>query len=128
MLGSVFRSQVMRPAAVAGAAGVAMAPERAVSEVLDPAFVHQDPFPRVLVISQPDTRQAGQTVGGAFGLTRREMEVLGLLAQRLTDPEIAERLYISPHTASTHVKHVLAKLGATNRREAAAFAARHGLA
>ena len=60
-------------------------------------------------------------------LTRREREVLGLLCQRLTDPEMAERLFISPYTASKHVSNVLGKLGVANRREAAAVAARHGL-
>ncbi len=60
-------------------------------------------------------------------LTRREHEVLGLLCQRLTDPEIAERLFISPYTASKHVSNVLGKLGVAHRREAAAVAARHAL-
>jgi DNA-binding CsgD family transcriptional regulator len=50
-----------------------------------------------------------------------------MLCQRFTDPEIAEALFISPFTASKHVSNVLGKLGAANRREAAALAARHGL-
>ncbi len=62
-----------------------------------------------------------------FGLTRREREVLALLCQRLTDPEIAARLFISPRTASSHVANVLGKLGADNRREAAGVAVRHRL-
>ncbi len=61
-------------------------------------------------------------------LTAREREVLSLLAQRYTDPEIAGALFISPHTVHAHVKSILSKLNATNRREAAATAARHGLA
>jgi DNA-binding NarL/FixJ family response regulator len=60
-------------------------------------------------------------------LTFREQEVLALLCQRLTDPEIAERLFISPKTAGHHVSNILGKLGASNRREAAAIAARHAL-
>ncbi|MGH2615899.1 MAG: LuxR C-terminal-related transcriptional regulator [Thermomicrobiales bacterium] len=64
---------------------------------------------------------------GAFDLTRREREVLALLCQRFTDPEIADQLYLSPRTASKHVGNILGKLGSANRREAAAIAARHGL-
>ena len=62
-----------------------------------------------------------------FDLTRREREVLALLCQRLTDPEIAARLFISPRTASSHVANVLGKLGAPNRREAAGIAVRNHL-
>jgi non-specific serine/threonine protein kinase len=64
---------------------------------------------------------------GAFSLTRRERQVLALLCQRLTDPEIAAALCISPRTVSGHVANALGKLGAANRREAAAIAARHGV-
>jgi DNA-binding CsgD family transcriptional regulator len=60
-------------------------------------------------------------------LTRREQEVLALLAQRYTDPEIADVLFLSPRTVQTHVAHVFDKLGVTSRREAAAVAARQGL-
>lgn len=60
-------------------------------------------------------------------LTNREQDVLSLLCQRLTNAEIASQLYISRSTVATHVEHLLAKLGATNRREAAAIAVRHSL-
>jgi DNA-binding CsgD family transcriptional regulator len=53
--------------------------------------------------------------------------VLRLLAQRLTDQEIAERLFLSVRTVENHVSHVFNKLGVNSRREAAALAARHGL-
>ncbi len=52
-------------------------------------------------------------------LTNREMEVLELLAQRLYDKEIADRLSLAVTTVKTHVSHVLQKLSAGNRREAA---------
>ncbi len=60
-------------------------------------------------------------------LSRREREVLSLVCQRLTDPEIADALFLSSRTVETHVSHVLNKLGAGNRREAAAIATRRGL-
>jgi DNA-binding CsgD family transcriptional regulator/tetratricopeptide (TPR) repeat protein len=53
------------------------------------------------------------------GLTARQLEVLALLAEGLTNAEIAERLVVSPRTAEHHVAAVLMKLGAPTRREAA---------
>ncbi|MFN8592922.1 MAG: LuxR C-terminal-related transcriptional regulator [Thermomicrobiales bacterium] len=62
-----------------------------------------------------------------FDLTFRELEVLALLCQRLTDSEIAAHLFISPRTVGKHVSNILDKMGASNRRDAAAVAARHAL-
>jgi non-specific serine/threonine protein kinase len=64
---------------------------------------------------------------GAAGLTSRELEVLRLLVAGRSNPQIAETLFISPRTATTHVSNILAKLGVESRTEAAAMAARDGL-
>jgi DNA-binding NarL/FixJ family response regulator len=60
-------------------------------------------------------------------LTLREQEVLHLLCQRLSNPEIAKQLYIGTRTVEFHVANITGKLGAANRREAAALAVRLGL-
>lgn len=57
-------------------------------------------------------------------LTARELEVLGLLGEGLTNAEIAARLYISTKTAGNHVSNLLAKLHLRSRQEAAAYAVR----
>ena len=61
-----------------------------------------------------------------YGLTPRELEVLGLLADGRTNRQIADSLFISESTAGVHVSNILGKLGATNRVEAAAIAYRMG--
>ncbi len=61
---------------------------------------------------------------GIGRLTKREQEVLGLVAEGLTNAEIADRLYVSTKTASNHVSNVLTKLNLRSRTEAAAYAHR----
>ncbi len=61
------------------------------------------------------------------GVSEREKEVLVLVAQGLTNKEIAAKLVISENTARNHVSRLLEKLGLGRRSEAAAFAAEHGL-
>jgi DNA-binding NarL/FixJ family response regulator len=60
-------------------------------------------------------------------LTRREVEVLGMLAEGLANKNIAARLGISEHTVKTHVASILTKLDAFSRAEAVAVGARQGL-
>jgi DNA-binding CsgD family transcriptional regulator len=73
----------------------------------------------------------GTTGANAFadqiGLTPREREVLVLIVHGLGDKEIADRLFISPRTAMTHVSNILSKLNVNNRRLAASVAVRKGL-
>ena len=62
------------------------------------------------------------------GLTRREADVLVLLARGLSNPESASTLTLSRKTVSSHLEHIYTKLGVTTRTEAALFAMRNGLA
>ncbi len=79
---------------------------------------------------QGDARRASSSMGGPPGtrrslaagdLTRREMEVLEQMAKGLTNWEIAERLVVSEGTVKSHAKHVLRKLSAANRAQAASI-------
>jgi DNA-binding NarL/FixJ family response regulator len=60
-------------------------------------------------------------------LTEREREVMGLVAEGLSNDEIAERLYVSPMTAKTHVSRAMTKLGARDRAQLVVFAYESGL-
>jgi DNA-binding CsgD family transcriptional regulator len=71
--------------------------------------------------SEPDgTRHPG-------GLSRREVEVLRLIAAGKTNQEIADLLVLSTSTVARHVTHIFVKTGAANRAEAASYGHRHGL-
>ena len=63
----------------------------------------------------------------AHGLTARERDVLRLIVDGHPDREIAEALFISPRTVTTHVTNILNKLGVNSRSAAAAYAVRHDL-
>jgi len=84
--------------------------------VLDPALASS--------ASRPRPRLSGP---GSEPLTAREVEVLQLLSQGLSNKAVADRLGISEHTAKFHVNSILAKLGAQTRTEAVVQAVRLGL-
>jgi predicted ATPase/DNA-binding NarL/FixJ family response regulator len=78
----------------------------------------------VIAIEDPVWASSG---GAVYDLTRRELEVLSLLAEHLSDREIADRLFLSPRTIERHVSNILLKMEAPNRRLAAAQAVRERL-
>jgi DNA-binding NarL/FixJ family response regulator len=84
---------------------------------LDPAIAKQ--LTRSLVAPTPPT---------ATALTDREREVLALVAQGLSDRQVADALVISERTARTHVRNILSKLGVASRTQAALLAIREGIA
>jgi DNA-binding NarL/FixJ family response regulator len=69
----------------------------------------------------------GADVPGLGALTPRELEVLGLLAQGRSNPQIAQELVISRATAKTHVERIIGKLGVSDRTQAALRAIESGL-
>ena len=106
-----------------GAAGLASDIEATARQLrvrLDEPLVHD----RTAESAAPEPASTAPT---ASGLSKREREVLALVAEGLTNREIGERLFISPKTAGVHVSNILAKLHAHGRVEAAIFAQRAGL-
>jgi DNA-binding NarL/FixJ family response regulator len=81
---------------------------------------------RTDVLRQGAESQLGK-VRYPAGLSRREVEVLRLVAAGKGNREIAERLFVSPNTVANHVRSILTKTNTANRTEAAAFAVRHEL-
>ena len=66
-------------------------------------------------------------IEGPAGLTRREIEVLRLIARGASKKDVAARLVISAKTAGTHIEHIYAKLDVSSRAEAGLFAVQEGL-
>ncbi len=86
-----------------------------------------DSFKGVLSVKQRPGDGQDEPASGSNGLTRREQEVLGLVAAGKSNPDIARDLYISLNTVTRHLSNIFLKTGTTNRVEAALYAARRGL-
>jgi DNA-binding NarL/FixJ family response regulator len=76
------------------------------------------------LVSEPDAAGTGED---ASVLTPRELDVLKLVAQGLSNPDIAQRLFLSEHTVHRHLANILRKLGLSSRAAAAAWGVRTGL-
>jgi DNA-binding CsgD family transcriptional regulator len=70
---------------------------------------------------------SARSQSGEHGLTARELEILRLVAAGCSNADIAERLFISPRTVSTHITNLLNKLAVENRAAAVSYAYQHGL-
>ncbi|MGH9171617.1 MAG: response regulator [Acidimicrobiales bacterium] len=62
------------------------------------------------------------------GLTRREAEILSMMARGMANPEIASTLYLSSHTVKSHINRIFSKTGSADRHDAVRYARQHGLA
>ena len=132
MLSSYSEEQAVMSSIMAGASGYLLKnTPRAdlVSAVLSAARGESllDPAVTTRVLDRLKELAAKEQDKEAALLSDREREVLALVAQGLTNKEIAAKLIISQHTARNHVSRILDKLGLTRRTEAATFAAQHGL-
>jgi DNA-binding NarL/FixJ family response regulator len=90
---------------------------------LDPAVQHH-------VVAALSSERDAAAPGTALpdGLTTREAEVLALIAEGLSNAEIAQRLVVSPATVKSHINHLFAKADLRDRAQAVSYAYRHGLA
>jgi DNA-binding NarL/FixJ family response regulator len=86
-----------------------------------------DPAMTVTVFSEMRKAREAQHVAAFADLTPQELAVLALVAEGLTNRQIAVKLYLGEGTVRNYVSSVLAKIGASNRAEAAAYAVKHNI-
>jgi len=107
--------------------------EQAIAYAIEPTLLPTDePFAPAQAPASSPAPESGARSGTRTrypeGLTRREVEVLRLVAEGLTNAEIAHRLFLSPNTVNVHLYSIFSKLGVTTRTAAARFAVEHKLA
>jgi DNA-binding CsgD family transcriptional regulator len=121
---AAIRGQLDEPAFLkAWTEGQAMTLEEAIAEAVNvDAQEYIPPMPPPVERSSTSPSQ-----GSLFGLTAREIEVLRLLAQGLTSPQIAQQLVIRVVTVNFHVRSIYSKLGLSSRSAATRYAIEHNL-
>ena len=122
MLAPAF-SVLTHPFAAAWAEGRGMTPEQALAASEPP--LTPAPMPARSQPAPPIERSTAPNYPD--GLTAREVEVLRLVAQGLTDARVAERLVVSPRTVNWHLTSINSKLGVSSRSAATRYAIEHTL-
>jgi NarL family two-component system response regulator LiaR len=119
------------PAIRAGALGYLLkdtTPDQLLQAIYDVHRGESSLHPSIALQLIRELNQPSDLPPAADPLTPRELQVLKLLAQGLTNQEIADRLVISEWTVRTHVRNILGKLHLANRTQAALYALREGIA
>jgi DNA-binding NarL/FixJ family response regulator len=109
----------------AWAEGRSLTLEQVTAMVMQPLSEDLDLSSVIDSLRRPNARY--HTAAERFELTEREIEVLGMVAQGLTDAQVAERLYISPRTVSKHLQSIYGKIQVNTRSAATRFALEKGL-
>lgn len=91
------------------------------------AFIESQMLRGMLSELKPVSPSAGANLKNVKNLTKREREILALVAEGMSNREIAEKLVLSPETVKSHVAAVLEKLNVSDRTQAAIYAVRNGL-
>jgi NarL family two-component system response regulator LiaR len=131
VLTSFTEDEKVYAAIKAGALGYLLkdsTPQQILSAIRDVSMGETSLGPRIAQKLMREIQKESDSPRTEDPLTVREMEVLKLVAEGLTNQNIADELVISERTVRTHVTHILAKLHLANRTQAALYALREGLA
>jgi two-component system, NarL family, response regulator LiaR len=131
VLTSFAEDDMVFPAIKAGALGYLLkdsSPEQLIQAIHDVYLGNTTLHPSIARMLVQEMSQKSDLPPTENPLTEREVDVLKLVAQGLTDQEIADRLVVSRWTIHAHVRNILAKLHLANRTQAALYALREGLA